>query len=106
MIKNQGELARKVTGKNRFSNIMLCLKICFDLFPQVLLIHMVGLYFASAFTEKQCFLECGFMLLSFILKALCSYSSTWNAHKSAYTSLTELRLEIVAHLKKLPLGFF
>nr|MCR4947590.1 ABC transporter ATP-binding protein/permease [Treponema sp.] len=46
------------------------------------------------------------MLLSFILKALCSYSSTWNAHKSAYTSLTELRLEIVAHLKKLPLGFF
>jgi len=106
MIKNQQDLAKKVTGKNRFSNIMLCLKILFDLFPQVLLIHMVGLYFTSALAKQQCFLECGLMLLSFILKALCSYSSTWNAHKSAYTSLTELRLEIVAHLKKLPLGFF
>lgn len=106
MVKNQQDLAKKVTGKNRFSNIMLCLKILFDLFPQVLLIHMVGLYFASTLTKQQCFLECGLMLLSFILKALCSYSSTWNAHKSAYTSLTELRLEIVAHLKKLPLGFF
>lgn len=106
MIKNQQDLAKKVTGKNRFSNIMLCLKILFDLFPQVLLIHMIGLYFASALTEKQCFIECALMLLSFILKTLCSYSSTWKAHKSAYTSLTELRLEIVAHLKKLPLGFF
>lgn len=106
MIKNQQDLARKVTGKNRFSNIMLCLKIIFDLFPQVLLIHMIGLYFTSALTKQQCFLECGLMLLSFILKAFCSYSSTWNAHKSAYTSLTELRLEIVSYLKKLPLGFF
>lgn len=43
MIKQQ-ELIRQVTGKNRLSNIMLCCKTVLDLIPQVLLIHMIGLY--------------------------------------------------------------
>ena len=54
MMKQQ-ELVRQVTGKNRLSNIMLCCKIVFDLIPQVLLIHMIGLYFAAALTREQSF---------------------------------------------------
>lgn len=46
MIKQQ-ELIRRVTGKNRLSNMMLCCKTVLDLIPQVLLIHMIGLYFAA-----------------------------------------------------------
>ena len=105
MIKQQ-ELIRRVTGKNRLSNIMLCCKIVFDLIPQVLLIHMIGLYFAAALTREQILWECGAMLICFIGKAVCAYSATWTAHKAAYTCLTDLRLQIIRHLKKLSLGFF
>ena len=64
MMKQQ-ELVRQVTGKNRLSNIMLCCKIVFDLIPQVLLIHMIGLYFAAALTREQILWECGAMLICF-----------------------------------------
>ena len=105
MIKQQ-ELIRRVTGKNRLSNIMLCCKIVFDLIPQVLLIHMIGLYFAASLTREEILWECGAMLICFIGKAVCAYSATWTAHKAAYTCLTDLRLQIIRHLKKLSLGFF
>lgn len=105
MMKQQ-ELVRQVTGKNRLSNIMLCCKIVFDLIPQVLLIHMIGVYFAAALTREQILWECGAMLICFISKAVCAYSATWTAHKAAYTCLTDLRLQIIRHLKKLSLGFF
>ena len=105
-MSNQPELVRQVTGKNRLSNIMLCCKTVFDLIPQVLLIHMIGLYFAVSLTREHIFFECGAMLICFIGKAVCSYYATWTAHKAAYTCLTDLRLQIIQHLKKLSLGFF
>lgn len=105
MIKQQ-ELIRRVTGKNRLSNIMLCCKTVLDLIPQVLLIHMIGLYFAASLTREQILWECGAMLLCFIGKAVCAYSAIWTAHKAAYTCLTDLRLKIIRHLKKMSLGFF
>ena len=105
MIKQQ-ELIRRVTGKNRLSNIMLCCKTVLDLIPQVLLIHMIGLYFAASLTREQTLWECGAMLLCFIGKAVCAYSAIWTAHKAAYTCLTDLRLKIIRHLKKMSLGFF
>lgn len=103
---NQPELVKQVAGKNRLSNLMLCCKTVFDLIPQVLLIHMIGLYFAASLTREHIFFECGAMLICFIGKAVCSYYATWTAHKAAYTCLTDLRLQIIHHLKKLPLGFF
>ena len=105
MIKQQ-ELIRRVTGKNRLSNIMLCCKTVLDLIPQVLLIHMIGLYFAASLTREQILWECDAMLLCFIGKAVCAYSAIWAAHKAAYTCLTDLRLKIIRHLKKMSLGFF
>lgn len=105
MMKQQ-ELERQVKGKNRISNIILCCKIILDLIPQVLLIHMIGLYFNALLTKQQIWLESTAILLCFTGKAICSYLATWKAHKAAYTCLTDLRLQIVQHLKKLSLGFF
>ena len=34
------------------------------------------------------------------------YAATWRAHRVAYSCLTDIRLRIVRHLKRLPLGFF
>jgi ATP-binding cassette subfamily B protein len=41
-----------------------------------------------------------------IAKAVFYALGLWRAHRAAYKSLTDLRLEIISHLKKLPPGFF
>lgn len=102
----QQELEKRVKSKNKLSNIMLCFKILLDLIPQLLLIHMVGLYFTDFLTMKQVIPECSVIFICFAGKAICSYLATWSAHRAAYTCLTDLRLQIIRHLKKLPLGFF
>ena len=103
---SQKELIRKVKSKNRVSNILIALKAVFDLTPQFFIIHMVACFFAGKLTLKIVIVDGSLALLSFIIKAICSYISTWKAHDAAYSSLTDLRLQLIRHLKKLPLFFF
>ncbi len=102
----QQKIEKQIKAKNKASNIMLCCKIILDLIPQVLLIHMVSLYFSDSLAKEQVLIESGAILVCFVGKAICSYMATWKAHNAAYTCLTDLRLQIIHHLKKLPLGFF
>lgn len=102
----QSELIKKVKAKNRLSNILLCLKALFDILPQILIVHIFALAALQTLSvRKLCFFSCA-VFLCFVLKALCAYGAVWKAHEAAYNSLTELRMRIIAHLKKLPLGFF
>ena len=103
---NQQKLLKQVTGKNRLSNIMLCGKIVFDVLPQVLLIHMLGLVFSQSLSKKQLWLNLISIAACFILKAGCAYVATWKVHETAYNALTDMRMQISRHLKKLALGFF
>lgn len=100
------ELTRHVASKNRLSNIMICLKAALDIIPQVLIIHMIGIAYSHSLSRNLILKDSGCILLCFALKAVCAYGAVWKAHEAAYNSLTELRLRIIAHLKKLPLGFF
>ena len=102
----QQALERQVKGKNKLSNLMLCCKIILDLIPQILLIHMIGLYFTASLTKEQILWESGIIFACFTGKAVCAYLATWKAHKAAYACLLDLRLQIIRHLKKLSLGFF
>ncbi|QZY55948.1 ABC transporter ATP-binding protein [Crassaminicella profunda] len=103
---NQKSLVKEVKSKNRISNIMIAFKVVLDLFPQVLMIHMVSKVFEGALTRNMIWVDCGLMLVSFFLKAVCAYVSTWKAHDAAYNCLMDLRLQLISHLKKLSLGFF
>ena len=99
------ELRKKAVGNNVSSNILLSLKILFDLIPQVLLVYLISSLIAqdiAAAKVKYIFLA---MLISLILKGVCCYLSTKIAHERAYEKLTDLRLDIITHLKKLSLGF-
>ncbi|MBS0727932.1 ABC transporter ATP-binding protein [Streptococcus suis] len=100
------ELRGKAIGNNLKSNILLTLKILFDLIPQVLLVYLISSLITQDIETgklKYIFLA---MLTSFVLKGVFYYFSTKIAHEKAYEKLTELRLSIVEHLKKLSLGFF
>ena len=100
------ELRKKVIGKNGLSNLLLALKIVFDLIPQILLVYLISSLIANNISEynlKYIFLG---IFISFALKGVFCYFATKVAHEKAYEKLTELRLDIIGHLKKLSLGFF
>jgi ATP-binding cassette subfamily B protein len=103
---NEMELQKKVVGKNALSNTLLALKIVCDLIPQILLVYLVSeLIGKNIDSEKIKFIILG-IFASFLLKAVFYYLATKGAHDKAYGKLTELRLDIIEHLKKLNLGFF
>ena len=100
------ELRKKVIGKNGLSNLLLALKIVFDLIPQILLVYLINSLITNNINEgnlKYIFLG---IFISFVLKGVFYYFATKVAHEKAYEKLTELRLDIIDHLKKLSLGFF
>lgn len=100
------ELRKSVVGKNILSNLILTLKIVFDLIPQVLLVYLISsLITKNVEIEKVKYIFLA-MFTSFALKGIFYYFSTKIAHEKAYEKLTELRLNIIEHLKKLNLGFF
>ncbi|HEP1295399.1 TPA: ABC transporter ATP-binding protein [Streptococcus pyogenes] len=100
------ELRGKAIGNNLKSNILLVLKILFDLIPQGLLVYLISSLITNNISEdnlKYIFLG---IFTSFVLKGVFYYFATKVAHEKAYEKLTELRLDIIGHLKKLSLGFF
>lgn len=100
------ELRKKVIGKNGLSNLLLALKIVCDLIPQILLVYLICSLITNNISEdnlKYIFLG---IFISFALKGVFYYFATRVAHEKAYEKLTELRLDIIGHLKKLSLGFF
>ena len=100
------ELGKKVIGKNSLSNSLLALKIVFDLIPQILLVYLISSLITNNINEgnlKYIFLG---IFISFVLKGVFYYFATKVAHEKAYEKLTELRIDIIGHLKKLSLGFF
>ena len=100
------ELRKKVIGKNGLSNLLLALKIVCDLIPQILLVYLISSLITNNISEdnlKYIFLG---IFISFALKGMFYYFATKVAHEKAYEKLTELRLDIIGHLKKLSLGFF
>lgn len=100
------ELRKKVVGKNGLSNSLLALKIVCDLIPQILLVYLISSLITNNNSEdnlKYIFLG---IFISFALKGVFYYFATKVAHEKAYEKLTELRLDIIGHLKKLSLGFF
>ena len=100
------ELKKKVIGKNGLAGSLLALKIVFDLIPQILLVYLISSLITNNINEGN--LKCIFLVIfiSFVLKGVFYYFATKVAHEKAYEKLTELRLDIIGHLKKLSLGFF
>lgn len=105
-MKNRMDLIAEVRSKNTMTNLLICLKVLFDLVPQLLIVHMISSVFTGGTASSRVAIDAGLILACFILKAACGGAAVWKAHEAAYNALTDLRLQIIAHLKKLPLGFF
>ena len=100
------KLKKSIIGKNILSNILLALKILFDLIPQVLIVYFINLLIKNGVNTKKFNFVFITVFISYILKGVFYYFGTKVAHDKAYEKLAEIRLKIINHMKKLNLGFF
>ena len=105
-MKDKKELVREMTAKSRLSNAMLLTKAVLGLVPTVLVIFLVHLFLEGALSPAAIASAAAGMTACVAGKAVCMYAATWKSHQAAYSCLTDIRLRIVRHLKRLPLGFF
>ena len=105
-MKDKRELVREMTAKSRLSNALLLTRAVLGLVPTVLVIFLVHLFLEKSLSPAAIAYVAAGMTACVAGKAVCMYAATWKAHQVAYSYLTDIRLRIVRHLKKLPLGFF
>ncbi|WP_449240983.1 ABC transporter ATP-binding protein [Desulfoscipio gibsoniae] len=106
MKQNKMAYIKKIKNKNMSSNILVIMNVILGTIPIIIVVYMVGLMLDGALTKKNILL-CGIGIAGCLaLKALSYGLSIWKAHDAAYKSLTEIRVDIIKHLKTLPLGFF
>ncbi|WP_277070829.1 ABC transporter transmembrane domain-containing protein, partial [Slackia exigua] len=105
-MRDKNKLVREMTAKSRLSNAMLLTRAVLGLVPTVLVIYLVHLFLEGTLSPSAIACAATAMAACVAGKAVCMYAATWKAHQAAYSCLTDIRLRIVRHLKKLPLGFF
>lgn len=105
-MEDKKELIREMTAKSRLSNAMFLTRAVLGLAPTVLVIYLVHLFMENALSLRLIAWTAIAMTVCVAGKAGCMYVATWKAHRVAYSCLTDIRLRIVRHLKRLPLGFF
>jgi ATP-binding cassette subfamily B protein len=97
-------LVKQIKAKNRASNVFV--SVLAGIGTTVLTVLLVQLLFAGEISREQIWrIGAGIAALQ-ITKAVFYALGLWRAHRAAYKSLADLRLDIISHLKKLPLGFF
>ncbi|WP_035425471.1 ABC transporter ATP-binding protein [Atopobium fossor] len=95
-----------MTAKSRLSNAMFLIRTVLGLAPTIIVIYLVHLVMQGTLSSKAIVCAAAVMVVCLAIKAGCIYVATWKAHQAAYSCLTDIRLRMVRHLKKLPLGFF
>jgi ATP-binding cassette subfamily B protein len=99
-------LVKQIKAKNRASNIYVLVSVLSGIGTTLLSVLLIHLLFAGELTPKGIWrIGAGIIVLQ-IAKAVFNAMGIRQAHRAAYKSLADLRLDIISHLKKLPLGFF
>ena len=99
-------LVKQIKAKNRASNGYVFVSVLAGIGTTLLTVLLVHLLFEGEISAKRIWhIGAGIVVLQ-ITKAVFYALGLWRAHRAAYKSLTDLRLDIISHLKKLPLGFF
>ncbi len=92
--------------KSITSRILMAVSVISGIVPIFIVINMVRLLTNKEITKESILMYGGIIFLCQILKAVFYGLSLWKAHEYAYNALSEIRLKIISHLKKLPFSFF
>ena len=93
-------------SRSLLSNAVVILHLIFGTLPLLLVVWAVDRLISGTLTPTEVWIVGGAMMLSALLRGVFYGASIRRAHHSAYNALTRLRMRIVDHLQRLPLGFF
>ena len=93
-------------SRSLLSNAVVILHLVFGTLPILLVVWAVDKLMNSTLSPIIVGGIGGIMVLFAMLRGVFYGTSIWRAHRSAYNVLTRLRLRIISHLQRLPLGFF
>ena len=93
-------------SRSLLSNAVVILHLVFGTLPLLLVVWAVDKLMNSTLSPIIVWGIGGIMILLAMLRGVFYGTSIWRAHRSAYNALTRLRLRIISHLQRLPLGFF
>ncbi|MDR3288492.1 MAG: ABC transporter ATP-binding protein/permease [Peptococcaceae bacterium] len=100
------QLVKQIKARNRASNLNMFISVAAGLGTTLLAVLLLYLYREGGLTRLRIWQIGGGMAALQIAKAVFYAVGLWKAHEAAYQSLAELRLAIVNHMRKLPIGFF
>ena len=58
-MKNRMDLIAEVRSKNTMTNLLICLKVLFDLVPQLLIVHMISSVFTGGTAPSRVAIDAG-----------------------------------------------
>ena len=93
-------------SRSLLSNAVVILHLVFGTLPLLLVVWAVDRLMSDTLASTKIWIVGAVMVLFALLRGVFYGTSIWRAHRSAYNALTRLRLRIVSHLQRLPLGFF
>ena len=93
-------------SRSLLSNAVVILHLILGTLPILLVVWAVDKLMNSTLSPIIVWGIGGIMILLAMLRGVFYGTSIWRAHRSAYNALTRLRLRIISHLQRLPLGFF
>ena len=93
-------------SRSLFSNAVVILHLVFGTLPLLLVVWAVDRLMSDTLASTKIWIVGAVMVLFALLRGVFYGTSIWRAHRSAYNALTRLRLRIISHLQRLPLGFF
>lgn len=92
--------------RGRISAFFTAVSVVFGILSIFLVVYMVSLLWNEKSPLKQLILLGTAICICQIVKAVFYALALWKAHDSAFSSLLEIRLSMIEHLKKLPFSFF
>ena len=91
---------------NLLSNTVVVLHLVFGTLPLLFVVWAVDRLMGDTLTPAMLWSVGVAMVLFALFRGVFYGISIWRAHHSAYNALTRLRMRIVSHLQRLPIGFF
>lgn len=100
------DIAKKYKKRCRPVNIFTSIRTIAGIIPIFLVIAMLGLLSEGAMTAGKLLSFAAANFLCQVVRAVFYGVSLWKVHDYAYSSLAEIRLDMIERLRKMPLAFF
>ncbi len=99
-------LTREIKKRNKASDLYMFINVLAGIATTFLVVWLVNLFITAQASPGKIMLAGAGICFLQAVKAVFYAIGMGRAHDEAYRSLAEIRLDIVSHLKKLPLSFF